>query len=466
MREKNIKAMEEKNKNVKGFFFKKIFLNRTFQICLFLFILTFLIFIFKFRYSGTGDTVPNELLPISIIYEHNLDLNEFYCPWDKNTQTFKYSPDTCKKYYWWGPINGKAVSSYPIIPGLLNLPVYYIAYLLKVNLLKNIYLLSLLTSVIISSLSVVFMFLLLEEICKKRKTAIYFSLIYAFCTLVWSVTSGGLWQHGPSLLLINISLFILYKKNVKLLPWAGFFLGFAVFNRPTNLFIVLPLTIYFLLNYKRYFWKYCLLGAIPVTLLIWYSYHYIGSITGLGQITAFVMNGVFIKGFTGLLFSPARGLFVFSPIFILGLLYIPKIFSKKEEKITKYLLISLVVLILAYSKWVAWWGGHCFGYRLIIESIPIWMILLIKSWTEIISKNRILITVFMVLAIFSLYFNFLGAQTAPSDFNYYPNNIDQNTERLWQVKDTELMRCHKIFERSIIDKISQFSGYFKNYFGK
>ena len=444
-----MEKIEEENKNKENFNFKKLFLSRIFQICLFLFILTFLIFIFKFRYNGSGDTVPNELLPISIIYHHTLSLNAFYCPWDKKTQTFKYSPDVCTKYYWWTPINGKVVSNYPIIPGLLNLPVYLIAYLLKVDLLKNIDLLSLFTSAIISSLSVVFMFLLLEEMCKKRKTAMYFSLIYAFCTLVWSVTSRGLWQHGPSLLLINISLFIFYKKNLKLLPWAGFFLGFAVFNRPTNLLIAMPLTVYFFLNHKKHFLKYCLLAAIPALLLAWYSYSYIGSIASLGQTQAFAMNGVFINGFMGLLFSPARGLFIFSPIFILSLLYIPKIFLKKEEKITKYLLISLVLLILAYSMWMVWWGGHCFGYRLIIESIPIWMILLIKSWTEIISKNKILAAVFAVLIIISLYFNFLGAQVADCGFGDYPNNIDQHTERLWQIKDTELIRCQKKFDRAI-----------------
>jgi len=454
--------MEKENKNLENSVFKKTLLSKTFKICLFLFVLTLLIFTFRFRYGGTGDTIPNQLLPISIIYEHNLDLNEFVCQWDKSAQSFKYSSETCQKSYWWSPINGRAVSDYPIIPGLLNLPVYLIAFLLKIDLLKNMYLLSLITAAIISSLSVVFMFLLLEQVCKKRSLALYFSLIYAFCTLVWSLTSRNLWQHGPSLLLINISLFILYKKNPKLLPWAGLFLGFAIFNRPTNLFIVLPLTVYFLLNHKKYFWKYCLLGAIPAALLILYSCYYIGSINSLGQGNTLAMEGVFMEGFTGLLFSPARGLFVFSPIFILSLLYIPKIFSKKEEKITKYLLISLILLIFAYSKWGMWWGGYSFGYRLIAESIPFFIILLIKSWTEIISKNKILIAIFVMLIIISLYFNFLGAQVASCGFD---NSMGADAKKLWQIRGSELMRCNTTLFHFIMDinKTSQFSEYFKNY---
>ena len=144
----------------------KFFTNKIFLACLFLFISTFLVFTFKFRYYPTGDTIPNQLLPIAIIYHHTLDLNAFYCPWDKASQSFKYSPEICKKEYWWTPINGKVISTYPIIPGIMNLPVYFVAYLFKINLLNNIYLLSLITAAIISSLSVVFMFFLLKEICK------------------------------------------------------------------------------------------------------------------------------------------------------------------------------------------------------------------------------------------------------------------------------------------------------------
>ena len=103
----------------------------------------------------------------------------------------------------------------------------------------------------------------LTKICKKRITAILFSLIYAFTTSVWSITSRGIWQHGPSLLFITISLSILFSKKENLIPYSGFFLGMAVFNRPTNMLIALPLTIYVFLYHKIYIKKYVIKHEYP-----------------------------------------------------------------------------------------------------------------------------------------------------------------------------------------------------------
>lgn len=48
------------------------------QTILILFLVSFLIFNIGFRYVGSGDTLPNELLPISILREGNFDFNEFF----------------------------------------------------------------------------------------------------------------------------------------------------------------------------------------------------------------------------------------------------------------------------------------------------------------------------------------------------------------------------------------------------
>ena len=207
-------------------------------------------------------------------------------------------------------------------------------------------------------------------------------------------------------------------------------------------FIALPLTIYFFFNHREKFINYCLLGAMPAILLILYSLSYHGSVLALGQgqgIGGF--HGNIMEGFIGLLISPARGLFVFSPFLIFSLFYFHKSFRKKENPINKYLVISFILLILIYSKWGMWWGGHSFGYRLIIETLPLLIVLLGYAWNEIISKNSILRGIFFALVIYSIFFNYLGTYIYPSGFNYIPNNIDQNTERLWEIKNTELLRC-------------------------
>jgi hypothetical protein len=412
-------------------------------VSILLFIVVMVVFGWHFRYCASGDTIPNELLPITIITKGSLDFNGYV--------------DYAEKLpYWYREINGKIVSAYPIVPGLLNLPTYLIAHCFGVDLMQNKTTLSMITSMIISALSVVFMYLCLTKICKTRLTAVFFALVYAFATAVWSVTSRGLWQHGPSLLFITISLSFLLDNNPKLIPYSGFFLGMAVFNRPTNILIAAPLSIYVSCNHRKSVLKFLLMAAVPAFFLCLYSFSYLGSILALGQeqgISGF--KGDLLTGFCGLLISPSRGLLVFSPIFVFSLPYLfYSLFSRKVEPIYRYLTVSIILFILVYSKWSIWWGGHCFGYRLLIETVPIMIIFLVFCWNEAVVKHKLLLIIFMVLLAISVYIHFLGARYYPGEFSFnaLPNNIDQHDERLWYVTDTEITRLSSEFIRKTLHR--------------
>ncbi len=122
-------------------YFESKLKNKLLISCM-LFIVTMIIFGWNWRYVGSGDLIPNELLPISIINERDFDFNEFINE-EENS-------------YWFKNIDGKIVSNYPVIPGLLNLPVYLVAHVMGKNLIRNRIFLSLISSLIISSLSVIF----------------------------------------------------------------------------------------------------------------------------------------------------------------------------------------------------------------------------------------------------------------------------------------------------------------------
>src|SRR5436190_21059078 len=67
-----------------------------------------------FRVNVVGDAQPAELLPVSILREHDLDFDEF-------------APDREHLPFWFKEVNGRVISFYPIVPGLLNTPAYWIA---------------------------------------------------------------------------------------------------------------------------------------------------------------------------------------------------------------------------------------------------------------------------------------------------------------------------------------------------
>jgi hypothetical protein len=395
-----------------------------------IFFLTFAVFNINFRYLPSGDTYPNELLPVSLLREGDLDFNEFVENPDRLPYCFRH-------------VQGRVVSSYPVIPGILNLPVFFIASLFGVDLVGKKFALSMISSTLIASGSAVFMYLALLQVCRNRRNAVFFTLVYSFATTVWSVACRSLWQHGPSLLFINAALYLMLKKESRYFFLSGLFLGLAVFNRPPNLLIAFPLTIYVLFNRRKEFWRFFTCAALPAALLLWYSWAYWGNTSALGQVQGLKgFDGQFWKGLTGVLLSPGRGLFIFSPVFLLSFFYMAKTFFRKSmDPLFRYLSVSAVLMVLLYSKWGMWWGGWTFGYRLLTELAPVMILFLALFWEETISRLLPLKIAFEFLLVFSVFTHFLGAVCYPSGFNSSPDNIDRHPERLWSVRDSELSRC-------------------------
>src|SRR5688572_7501851 len=173
-----------------------------------------------FRYLPSGDTAPAELLPISLLTEGDFDLDEFVGH---------------ELPYWSLVRKGRVVSYYPVLPGVLNLPVYSVARLLGVDLYANRFLLSMLTASLLSALSVLAVYACLKRIVGSETRALFFAFIYAFATCVWSVCSRGLFSHGPSVLLLSLAFLLLLSGRQPAHAFAGLLLGLAVINRPTNI---------------------------------------------------------------------------------------------------------------------------------------------------------------------------------------------------------------------------------------
>jgi hypothetical protein len=125
---------------------------------------------------STGDVIPNELLPISLLREGNFDLDEFVGPQRRDQLP-----------YYFQAVNGRIVSTYPVLPGVLNLPVYAAADALGFDIWKLRRRLSSLSACWISALSAMFVYLALLRAGRRERTALLFSLVYAFGTCVWSV---------------------------------------------------------------------------------------------------------------------------------------------------------------------------------------------------------------------------------------------------------------------------------------
>ena len=387
----------------------------------------------------TGDTFPARVLPISIIEEGDLDFNEF--------RGVARGGRPLEEGYMFNRVGERVLSYYSIVPGLLNLPTHLIARQMGYDIRVEVQVLGRITAGVVAALSVFFMTFTLLSVCERTGVAVMFGALFAFGTTTWSVAATGLWQHGPSLMFLGAAFAGLCLKRRAGILIAGFMLGMAVWNRLPNAAYAAGVTVYLALYRPREL-PWLIGGAVPPALAMFgYSWTHWGSIWALGeghQVTLF--SGPLLHNLAATLVSPNRGFFVFSPVFLLAL---PTLYHVLRTPRRWPLLFALslgsLAILLAHSLWLFWWGGDQFGYRLLTEMVPVWILLLALAWERWISKSRAGIAVFATLATLSVYINFLGGVYYPSGWNATPVSVNDHPERAWDYRDTEIGRLHRIF---------------------
>lgn len=278
------------------------------------------------------------------------------------------------------------------------------------------------------------------------------TLIFAFCTPAWSTAGRGLWQHGPSMLMLAAALWLLLREERK--PgssrFAGVPLTLAYFFRPTNSVAVGLLALYILVRRPKQFIPFlsgCAFTALPFIL-----FHF----TVFGDPLApyyYPREGTFyhdwqaiLSGLGGILFSPSRGLFIFSPIL---LFVFSGILIKLKAKTFTLLDVFLILILGAHTVLLAmywdWPGGHCYGPRYFTDVMPLFVYFLVPmfAWFKTTqSKRKIhVMGVFVLLALLSFAIHFRGANSWDVYlWNSTPVDMIDAKERVWDFKDPQFLR--------------------------
>ena len=218
---------------------------------------------------------------------------------------------------------------------------------------------------------------------RRRTTAaaaLLLTFAYAFGTTTWVISSQALWQHGMAQLLVIAALLCLtaaYSAPRALA--AGLLCGLVACNRPPDVIIAAALGAYAL------FWAsrggvalFATAAALPTALVLFYNLRVAGNIAGgygiLGRARFFRHD--LLTGVGGLLFSPTRGLLVFSP-FLLFLVLAARhpLRSRGERILTLLMSLTVVAQILLYAK-ADWRSGLSWGPRYMTDLLPflIWML--------------------------------------------------------------------------------------------
>lgn len=409
-----------------------------------LFLLISIVYIANSRHLEWGDTIPTRYLPLSIIREFDFDLDEF---------PFLY---TQVIPYYLQNRNGHFVSSYPVGAALLAVPFYLIPVLSGISAQSPwLPFLEKLSAAAIAVLSAFFLYLALRRLASER-TSMIVTAVYALGTSTFSISGQALWQHGPSQFFLTLGLYLLLRgvQEEGFIPWSGFPLSAAVVCRQTDVLLVLPLFIYIAHYHRGRLLQWVSLALPPAIFLMSYNYVYFGSAFEMGygggvlNPTSSDWSTPFFDGFLGLLVSPSKGLFVYSPILLLACFGIYCVWKGRKEPLLRYLSLGPILVLLLYSKWHFWWGSETYGPRLVADITPVLSLYLYPVW-DTAEGRKARKSLFVVLAVTSLLMHAIGAYSFDTSW-YQKGAVDVNADRLWSWRDSPFVHYGtKLFLRNL-----------------
>lgn len=299
----------------------------------------------------------------------------------------------------------------------------------------------------IVALTAVFILLMGLRLLESIPWALVLVFIFSFCSPAISTASRGLWPHGPSMLMLALSMYLLIKAEDKhsLAAYASLPLAFAYVIRPTNAVPIFLFTVYVFIKFRKTFLRY-LLWSLPVVVpfvifnMLVYGFP-ISPYYMPDRLNAHVNMAISLPG---TLISPGRGLFLFSPVFLFSLLGI-WMGVKKRKLFDVILVVTLFIHWIIISSFKQWWGGHAFGPRYFCDVLPLLVYFLVPAiqWMRQLAgkKKIVLFFLFGLLCVISFGINIYGANSwVPMEWNTDPTNIDFNQDRLWDWSDPQFLR--------------------------
>jgi len=144
-------------------------------------------------------------------------------------------------------------------------------------------------------------------------------------------------------------------------------------------------------------------------------------------------------GLAGLLFSPSRGLLVFSPIvLIVGAARA----HGDDRSILRWTLAAAAVQLLVYSSFSVWWGGFAYGPRYLLDLLPALIPAAAMATARLAAARPIWRLTAAAALVWSIAVAATGAFCYPHDrWNNDPESVDRFHHRLWDVRDSQIPRC-------------------------
>jgi hypothetical protein len=318
---------------------------------------------------------------------------------------------------------------------------------------------------ITTTLLVVVLFDRFKPSTRARLTvAVAMALLFAFGTAAWSTASRAVWQHGPSMLLLAAAVLMLQRLRIgattldtRLVAAAvGASTALSYTVRPTNAVVVVGITLFVLVSLRSALSWYALGAGIVGALWIavnWATYRSI--LPSYNTASRLSLHDSYPEAIAANLFSPARGLILFSPIVVFSAVRWTKRIDGYVRPSLRRLDVVLFAIVVAYLLSVSalssnWWAGHSFGPRFMSDPLVlIWCLIaplapwvldvLIPRDSRPRSAGLVAAAIAVgVTAVWGVVVNAEGGMMRSTlCWNGEPN-VDENVGRIWSLSDAQI----------------------------
>jgi hypothetical protein len=208
------------------------------------------------------------------------------------------------------------------------------------------------------------------------------SSVLAICaalgTQIWSSASRTLWSQTWEVCLASITVLLLLQgEERRERPiWLATLLAWMYFVRPTGAVAIASVTLYRCLSCRREVLTYLIVLATWMLAFVLYwmftfgqplpDYYRLGGLLDLTRIAATL---------PAIVISPSRGLLVFVPTVPMVLYLVARYWKALDRRLAILALAIIFGNLLLVASYPDWWGGWCYGPRLLTGTIP-WFVLL------------------------------------------------------------------------------------------
>jgi hypothetical protein len=436
------------------------------------------------RQVSSYDTYASRFVPISILRDGDLIVDEFVPEAIKR----QAGDDFFSDYFVY--VRGHFYDSHPPVGPLLALPVYalpaWIGIPNRAELVANMF--SKLAASIIVALSAVALFAASRRLLSPTLTggahdaqhatrvAFFAAIAYGLATSVWSTASLAMWTHTPAVLGFAVALWALTAERPGV---AGVAAAAAWFARPATAAAVALLGLYLVHRMLREEWtsagaaqrraevlRFSIAAAVVGLTGVLYNYWLFGNAVGGAPfrtgywVKELGTNGMFTGslpvGLAGLTISPSRGILIYSPIVLVAVYGAVRawrsplasnphagIFGQADALLlARYVSLAAAAILLTYSKFIVWWGGHGYGPRYLTDAMPFVGLLFVLGLSPLVgrtSRARVGRIALAAALAYSIFIQAVGAFCWPSSWTL--NDHPPYRYRLWDWRESDIELC-------------------------